>query len=101
VDGNKLHARIRDNVAGKWLPVPIGAAEASGYQVREMIAHRDELTGAGMVFLAANPNAVGLQVGDIAGINKKGWENLRLRYADAEDEETLIKQPVAAYVERV
>jgi hypothetical protein len=24
-----------------------------------------------------------------------------VRYADAEDEETLIKQPVAAYVERV
>jgi hypothetical protein len=50
---------------------------------------------------AASPNATDLTVGDITGIEKKGWEYLWVRYADAEDEETLIKQPVAAYVERV
>ena len=50
---------------------------------------------------AASPNATDLKVGDITGIEKKGWEYLWVRYADAEDEETLIKQPVAAYVERV
>jgi hypothetical protein len=50
---------------------------------------------------AASPNATNLTVGDITGIQKKGWEYLWVRYADAEDEETLIKQPVAAYVERV
>ena len=49
---------------------------------------------------AASPNATDLTVGDITGIEKKGWEYLWVRYADAEDEETLIKQPVAAYVER-
>ena len=52
---------------------------------------------------AASPNVVGLKVGDIAGINKKGWEYLWVRYADAEDDDakTLVKKPFAAYVERV
>ncbi len=50
---------------------------------------------------AASPNAVNLKVGDIEGIEKKGWEYLWVRYADAEDENTLVKQPIAAYVERV
>jgi len=45
---------------------------------------------------AASPNATDLTVGDITGIEKKGWEYLWVRYADAEDEETLIQQPVAA-----
>ncbi|MFN4261629.1 MAG: hypothetical protein ACK4RK_20290 [Gemmataceae bacterium] len=50
---------------------------------------------------AASPNATDLTVGDIQGIEKKGWEYLWVRYADAEDENTLVKQPIAAYVERV
>jgi hypothetical protein len=50
---------------------------------------------------AASPNAVGLQVGDMAGINKKGWEYLWVRYSDVEDQKVLVKQPESAYVERV
>ena len=50
---------------------------------------------------AASPNVSGLSVGDISGINKKGWEYLWVRYADAEDENVLVKQPIAAYVEKV
>ena len=50
---------------------------------------------------AASPNATGLVVGDITGIDKGGWEYLWVRYADAEDADTLVKQPVAVYVERV
>jgi hypothetical protein len=50
---------------------------------------------------AASPNVTGLSVGDITGIDKKGWEYLWVRYADAEDENVLVKQPIAAYVERV
>ena len=50
---------------------------------------------------AASPNVTGLSVGDISGINKKGWEYLWVRYADAEDENVLVKQPIAAYVEKV
>lgn len=50
---------------------------------------------------AASPNAVGLQVGDIAGIAKKGWEYLWVRYGDVEDEKVLVKQPESVHVERV
>jgi hypothetical protein len=52
---------------------------------------------------AASPNRTNLTVGSITGINKKGWEYLWVRYADAEDagSHMLIKKPVAAYVEKV
>jgi len=52
---------------------------------------------------AGSPNKTGLQVGDIAGINKNGWEYLWVRYQDSEDmtAKVLIKKPIAAYVEKV
>jgi hypothetical protein len=52
---------------------------------------------------AASPNVAGLVVGDIGGISKRGWEYLWVRYADAEDmaSGTLVKRPIAAYVEQV
>jgi len=52
---------------------------------------------------AASPNLTGLQVGSIAGISKKGWEYLWVRYADDEDAaaKVLVKKPIAAYVEQV
>ena len=52
---------------------------------------------------AASPNVAGLQLGNIAGINKEGWQYLWVRFADEEDAgaKTLIKKPIAAYVERV
>jgi hypothetical protein len=50
---------------------------------------------------AASPNATGLTVGSITGINKKGWEYLWVRYQDVEDSNVLVKQPIAAYVEQV
>ena len=52
---------------------------------------------------AVSPNETGLTVGDIAGIDKKGWEYLWVRYEDAEDgaAQAVVKRPVAAYVERV
>jgi hypothetical protein len=50
---------------------------------------------------AASPNVSGLAIGDITGINKKGWEYLWVRYADAEDQKVLVKQPIAVYVEKV
>ncbi|MEX2218845.1 MAG: hypothetical protein WD749_08800 [Phycisphaerales bacterium] len=52
---------------------------------------------------AASPNAVGISVGSISGISKKGWEYLWVRYADQEDtgSHAIVKRPVAAYVERV
>ena len=52
---------------------------------------------------AGSPNRTGITVGPISGIAKKGWEYLWVRYADAEDtgSNTLVKQPIAAYVEKV
>jgi hypothetical protein len=40
-------------------------------------------------------------VGSITGIAKSGWDYLWVRYADAEDQKVLVKQPIAVYVERV
>jgi hypothetical protein len=52
---------------------------------------------------AASPNATNLTIGDITGVDKKGWEYLWVRYADADDSaaKALVKKPVAAYVEKV
>jgi len=50
---------------------------------------------------AASKNAVGLKVGDMVGIAKKGWEYLWVRYGDVEDQKVLVKQPESAYIERV
>jgi len=52
---------------------------------------------------AGSPNASNLRVGDIIGINKRGWEYLWVRYADAEDTnaKALVKKPIAAYIEQV
>lgn len=52
---------------------------------------------------AASPNATNLQVGNITGISKRGWEYMWVLYKDAEDEDahTLVKKPVAVYIEQV
>jgi hypothetical protein len=50
---------------------------------------------------AASPNRNSLTVGDITGIAKEGWHYLWVRYRDAVENSTLIKKPIAVYVERV
>jgi hypothetical protein len=52
---------------------------------------------------AGSPNRTNITVGSIPGVAKQGWEYLWVRYADVEDtaSHTLVKQPVAAYVEQV
>ena len=52
---------------------------------------------------AASPNVTGLTLGNIVGIDKEGWQYLWVRFTDEEDNvaKTLIKKPIAAYVERV
>ncbi len=52
---------------------------------------------------AASPNVQGLQVGDITGIAKRGWDYLWIRYADAVDNDAfmLVKRPLSVYVEQV
>ncbi len=56
---------------------------------------------------AISQNATDLSVGDITGIDKKGWEYLWVRYRTKKDEtggtenKTLVRLPEAVYVERV
>lgn len=52
---------------------------------------------------AASPNATGLAVGDIGGIDKLGWDYLWVLYGTFEDTTAvaLVQRPIAAYVERV
>ncbi len=52
---------------------------------------------------AGSPNVSGLSLGSISGIAKEGWHYLWVRFTDDEDtgSNTLIKKPVAAYVEQV
>ena len=50
---------------------------------------------------AALPNKTNFAVGDITGVNKRGWEYLWVVYGDAVDEDTLIKTPKSVHVERV
>lgn len=52
---------------------------------------------------SVSPNATGLTVGTITGIDKKGWEYLWMRYADFEHAaaNAIVKRPIAAYVEQV
>ena len=52
---------------------------------------------------AGSPNVTGLVIGDITGIDKKGWEYMWIRYVDRKDGSTgaSVKYPAAAYVERV
>jgi len=52
---------------------------------------------------AASPNRTGITVGTITDINKKGWEYMWVRYADAEDAaaKAIVKRPLAVYVEKV
>lgn len=52
---------------------------------------------------AASPNQTGLSVGDITGIEKKGWEYLWIRYEDSVDTDANManKKPIAVYIERV
>jgi len=50
---------------------------------------------------AASPNMTGLSVGALSGIAKGGWQHLWVLYSDDVDQNTLIKRPIAAYVEQV
>jgi len=48
-------------------------------------------------------DATGIEIGDLGTINKAGWDYLWILYEDKEDAvaKKVVKEPVAAYVERV
>lgn len=52
---------------------------------------------------AASPNLTGIVIGDITGIEKKGWEYLWVQYMDEEDAtaKSMIKRPWSVHIEQV
>ncbi len=52
---------------------------------------------------AGSPNATGLTIGDITGIDKLGWDYLWIGYSAFEDPSghAIVQRPSAVYVERV
>lgn len=52
---------------------------------------------------AGSPNVTGLSIGDLTGIEKKGWEYLWAYYTARVDDDAkmLVRKPIAAYVEQV
>lgn len=52
-------------------------------------------------YFAASPNATGLTVGSITGINKKGWEYLWVRYGEFADASVLVRRPICVIIEQV
>lgn len=52
---------------------------------------------------SALPNRTGITIGDITGIDKKGWEYLWVSFESTEDSmsSTLVKRPRSAHVEQV
>jgi hypothetical protein len=50
---------------------------------------------------SAQPDANGLTIGDITGIDKPAWACLWVSYQESTDQNSLVKKPFAVYVERV
>jgi hypothetical protein len=50
---------------------------------------------------AASPNLSGLEIGQITGITKAGWDFLWVYFVDDISGSSLVQKPYAAYVERV
>jgi hypothetical protein len=51
---------------------------------------------------AMSANRRNIKVGELTVTEKKGWDYLWVRYADdVKDKKTLVKKPIAAYVEKV
>jgi len=49
----------------------------------------------------ASQNVEGMSIGDIVGIDKKGWDYLWVRFEEDLNEAQLVKRPAFVYVERV
>lgn len=82
---------FRGFAAGQVL---FGGASGGGKQ-NELVAITFKFT--------ASKNVSNQTIGEITGINKKGWEYLWVRYHDTEDatSKTIVKRPIQVNVERV
>lgn len=97
---NQAAFTVTDTISGVSLTFEIGEVLFMGARVAEPRAD------GGVVItyeFSASPNVTDLEIGTIAVGDKKGWQYLWVRYADAEDSaaKMVVKRPIAAYVERV
>lgn len=92
--GKVNHATFKGRAAGEVLFLGASGSKRGGPDGEDY-----EIT----FRFAVSPNATGLSVGDITGIDKKGWEYLWVRYQDIVDDDAgvVVKRPLAAYVERL
>lgn len=98
------YAEVLENLTGHrnaqpFRNRPAGAVIFEGAQGGK----KDSETAAITFHFKSGKHATGLQLGEITGIEKKAWDYLWVRYEDDEDTnaKTLVKKPVAAYVEEV
>lgn len=89
--GTVNNALFKNRAAGEVLF--LGASGSADSSLQWLITFR----------FAASKNKTGLVIGDITGINKKGWEYLWVRYEDFADSGASLvgKRPQAVYVEQV
>jgi hypothetical protein len=84
------------------LPQPVAALPDFGRNCRRAAAPTARLLPIACRF-AASPNVANLTIGDITGIDNKGWEYPWGRYADGKEivAKVLVKKSIAVYVEHV
>lgn len=69
----------------------LGATGREGTEVETEVSYQ----------FAASENIIGKTIGDIVGVNKKGWEHSWISYEDAVDGGLPVKRPRWLYVERI
>ncbi len=58
-----LQMRVRDDATGQWHTHDLPTPKVADTNVRELWLHRDRVTGADLLFVAANPSPLGLHTG--------------------------------------
>jgi hypothetical protein len=58
-----LRMRVRDDATGGWHTHELPTPKVAGANVRELWLHRDCITGADLIFVAASPSPLGLFTG--------------------------------------
>ena len=58
-----LQMRVRDDATGRWHTHDLPTPKVADCNVRELWLHRDRITGADLLFVAANPSPLGLHAG--------------------------------------
>jgi len=68
-----LQMRVRDDATGRWQTVALPTPKVAGSNVRELWLHRDSVTGADLIFVAANPSPLGIYAGVFPEEKNRAW----------------------------